>query len=268
MIKKIFQIQNVKKWFLWIWIGIFFILYYFTAKASGVFCLHIDCIDFSKNGWENFVDIFKAPLSFLGFGIPIYGIIVTLYRSAQFNENMYEVKSQKFNTNFFQLLRVHQDIVNALDLEPSQTNKSLITGRDCFRTWYKQFETDYKNNVEARKHKGLERIKISFEAFFKTRQSDLDHYFKNFVGILNFIDKSTQEDKQFYTDIIRNQLSSNELLMLFYYGLSGKNNHFKILVENYHLFLDLPIADLYEKDDVSLYETNAYGKKEIHVIND
>jgi hypothetical protein len=54
--------------------------------------------DWSEIGWGHFVDVFKVPLTFIGFGIPIYGIIVTMYRSIQ-NEKQLELFRQNVNFN-------------------------------------------------------------------------------------------------------------------------------------------------------------------------
>ena len=259
--KTIISIDSLKKWFPILWFLVFVFLFYFTFKSNEAICFGCDCIGFKKENWDLFIDIFKVPLAFLGFGIALYTIIVTLYRSEQFNENLREIRNQKFDVLFFNLLKVHQEIVNSIDLIPGVSNRPLITGRDCFRTFYKDFDTNYNGNVKAKKETGQKRIEIAFDEFYREKQSDLGHYFRHFKGMVEYIDKSSINNKKFYTEIIRNQLSIYELLILFYYGLSGQDPRLKPLLEKYNMFHYLPAKRLYSIIDVNLYKQEAFGEE-------
>ncbi len=98
--------------------------------------------DWSEIGWEHFVNVFKVPLSFIGLGIPIYGIIVTMYRSIQ-NEKQLELFRQ--NVNFNNYYRHMDELVKTLS---SYHNINQLYGRgaeeDFYRYLYtKWFGTDY-----------------------------------------------------------------------------------------------------------------------------
>ena len=62
-----------------------------------------------------------------------------------------------------------------------------------------------------------------------------------------------------YTSIIRSQLSSYELVLLFYNGLT-ENSKLKPLLEKYSLFEDLRIDLLAAKQHREKYEESAYDE--------
>ena len=83
-------------------------------------------------------------------------------------------------------------------------------------------------------------INEAYNKFFTKLQHQIDHYFGNLYTIINFVDKSQFDDKKFYSDIIRSQLSPYELVLLFYYGLSEKSKEgFYPLVNSYSLLKNL-----------------------------
>ena len=92
----------------------------------------------------------------------------------------------------------------------------------------------------------------NYEDFFSGLHPYVSHYFQHLYNVVKFIDQSDQDivEQKFYTDLLRAQLSSTELELLFYHGLSDRGAEFKILVEKYSLFegmpYDAPIKDLYD----------------------
>ncbi|MCE2432739.1 MAG: hypothetical protein J4F29_07430 [Candidatus Latescibacteria bacterium] len=83
-------------------------------------------------------------------------------------------------------------------------------------------------------------------------------------NVVNFVDQSDQEveAKEFYTDLIRGQLSNNELGVLFYLGLSDRGAKFKDLVEKYALFEDMPSDVLIDEEHRKIYAPSAYGESD------
>ena len=61
-------------------------------------------------------------------------------------------------------------------------------------------------------------------------------------------------DQKFYTDLLRAQLSSTELGLLFYHGLSDQGAEFKDLIEKYALFEHIP-------SEVLITEKHLYNQK-------
>lgn len=169
------------------------------------------------------------------------------------------LRQQRFENTFFQMLNLHHQIVNAIDF-PHPAN---VKGRDCFKHIYeKRFEILCRNlkNEEKLDSFGIGRTLLQYEKIFKENQSDFSHYFRNLYTITKFIHQSDNEDKQKYIDILRAQLSTHELLLLFYNGLSDYGNKkFKPLIEKYALLKNMPQQSLIEIEHIKGYNSTAYN---------
>ena len=77
-----------------------------------------------------------------------------------------------------------------------------------------------------------------------------------------FVDNSSIENKRLYTNLIRAQLSSFELALLFYNSLSDMGREkFKPLIEKYSLLKTVPKkALIHAPDEFPLYELSAFGE--------
>lgn len=168
-----------------------------------------------------------------------------LQRSAEaLNSQIAISKQQTFDNTFFQLLSLHNAIIKDMDLKDSK-NIAVSEGRDCFRTYYLKFKNHYivaqDNITEAKgsyEAESMEHIEVAYDNFFKDNQSNVGHYFRNLYHIIKFIDNAemVKETKKRYASIIRAQLSSYELALLFYNCLSRFGiDDFKPLVEKYSL---------------------------------
>ena len=109
-------------------------------------------------------------------------------------------------------------------------------------------------------------INLSYDNFFDKFQPAVGHYFRNLYNIVKFVNGSSYfktEDmgsRKFYTNLIRAQLSSNELCLLFYNCLSERGAKFKLLVENYSLLDDMRFELLFDENHIELFDQKAYGK--------
>jgi len=170
------------------------------------------------------------------------------------------LRKQNFETTFFQLLGLQNDIVNSIDV-PTPQGK-VLQGRDCFQLFYDRFKEAWgKNLPHHRSHDELERINKTYLPFFESNQSELGHYFRSLYNIVKLIDQSDVEDKRLYTNLVRAQLSSFELVLLFYNSLSDKGSEkFKPLIEKYSLLKTVPRNHLLNPPDhLPLYAEGAYG---------
>ncbi len=91
------------------------------------------------------------------------------------------------------------------------------------------------------------------------QQYHLVHYFGNLYTIINFVHNESIVNRKFYTDIIRSQLSPYELLLLFYYGLSGKGKEeLYPLVNSYSLLKNIDKMLLLDPRHENNYSDSAY----------
>lgn len=166
------------------------------------------------------------------------------------------LKQQRFENTFFQMVNLHHKIVEGIDIRQHK-------GRDCFKEIYNNIYDFKKVNVPnpARPQTDIESTITIYIKYFRGNESDFGHYFRNLYTIVKFLHKSDIQDKQKYADILRAQLSSHELLLLFYNCLSdfGKTK-FKPLIENYQLLKNMPQNRLINIEHMKEYESSAFGE--------
>ena len=193
------------------------------------------------------------------------------------------LRKQTFEGTFFQLLSLHQDLTNSIDLYSKKTQYTT-RGKDCFKTLYYKFskivlkEEENKGatlvNVieniiikEKYKHEvrinigNIEYIRSSYKKFIRKNNSEVSHYFKSLYNIIKFIDESNISEKEIYINTIRAQLSTYEAALLFYNEIYHPGRvHFKKYIEKYSLFKNMQKDVLLsEKMHVKFYNKSAFN---------
>lgn len=189
-----------------------------------------------------------------------------------FIEQRDTLKIQQFESTFFSMLNLHHQIVNSIDIDYQKmggvfddkvVKEIKLTGRDCFQYFFTQFNETYERTKDETDE--LKKINAAYTHFYLNYQADLGHYFRNMYNILKFIHKKNPGDKFFYSNLLRAQLSSSELLMLFYNCLSEFGNEkFKPFIEEYHFLQNMPKNPLIKKQmHMNLYNKSAFGNPTI-----
>lgn len=172
------------------------------------------------------------------------------------------LKKQNIESTFFQLLKLHNDIVSDLDIRKKSDSKLLHSGRDCFRKWKKELR-DIMRGMAHEVYPETVIVKRSYEVFYEEHGSDVGHYFRNLYRIIKFIDEEITQNPDFYTGLVRAQLSSDEQFLLFYNGLSLYGKKFKDLIEKYSLLEHFDKSQLFDENNQAyLYVDTAYGVNE------
>ena len=173
------------------------------------------------------------------------------------------LRKQSIESTFFQLLRMHNEIVAAIDLRKESTSEVIAVGRDCFKTFHERLAKRWRNRTnEDAGATPRERSDKTYVHFYEGLESELGHYFRSLYNIVKFIDRSAVDDKRFYTNLVRAQLSMYELTLLFYNCLSAKGSEkFKPLVEKYGLLKMVPVKSLLEPAHTSLYGPHAFSSE-------
>ena len=136
------------------------------------------------------------------------------------------LRKQSFESTFFQMVRLHHDIVRDIDIALPHRTMSL-TGRDCFITFGKNLAAEYEKFKSSGMDE-LEKLDRAYHCFSDRHKQDVGHYFRNLYAIISFVDEIDILDKQLYMGIVGAQLSECELLLLFYHALvSDGRDRFK-----------------------------------------
>lgn len=244
------------------------------AAVIIVFVINLFAINKSTFGeWGDFFGgVLNPILTFLTFmGLLITIVIqqtelsesrVELKRSADALHDQNEsLKKQNFENTFFQMLEIHNQIVNSIDLISDEGK--VTRGRDCFSVFYTRFNKIYRENKEKAngKHNEESVVKLAYQLFWKDHQTELGHYFRYLYNVVRFIKDANQTDGP-YLRLIRAQLSDQELLLLFYNCVSDNGGNFTPLVEEFALLDNLPTIRLLSKKHQSMIGSKAFGAQQ------
>jgi len=172
------------------------------------------------------------------------------------------LKKQNFENTFFSLIDLYISIVDALEIRSPQLgipHRDVTTkGRECFSNFFSDLKREYEG--ERKRVPDADDLALcisAYERFAKYRQSDIGHYFSTLYKIIQFVDGSEIEEKQIYINILKAQLSSYELSLLFYNCLSNYGmKHFKLYVEKCGLLEHLSL--LLAPGHKGLYRESAF----------
>ena len=176
------------------------------------------------------------------------------------------LKKQNFESTFFQLLRVQNEIVNSMEILNPANHEKLASGRNCFLKYHhilnNQWHTINKKNKDMPER---EKIKAAYLVFSQHPDTVMESYFHNLFHVITFIDRSEVADKNFYTDLVCAQFSKYELALLFYYCLSNQDSYnLKQIVEKYALLKNMPEELLSQQGThKKLYPPAAYGESRL-----
>ena len=172
-------------------------------------------------------------------------------------------------------------VIHSLHVAISGSNpiSTEYKGRGCFKLLFQKLRDVYDvyneqlnagSNPDQTREFMYQWAKNKYEEFYRDLEPYVDHYFRHLYYMVNFVDQSdfSFEAKKSYTDLIRVQLSSEELGLLFYHGLSNRGADFRVLIQNIALFEDIRFQANTEYINKvlmigthrSLYDPRAYGE--------
>lgn len=162
------------------------------------------------------------------------------------------LRTQTFEATFFQILRLHNEIVAAHEI-PERTLK----GRACYKFYYGELLGRLRNEGAT----NLPDAAVThYEVFYSQHQHALGHYFRLLYNLVKLIKRTERIDRQFYCNLIRAQMSSDELSLLFYNCLSSYGSvKFKPLVEEFALLKNFPTEHLPGPRLLRKYSQTAFG---------
>ncbi|WP_079480581.1 putative phage abortive infection protein [Halobacillus salinus] len=147
------------------------------------------------------------------------------------NETM---KLQQFESTFFNMMLLLDNIVKSISVGSGDEN----VGRKGFFQLYNYFPIHVQDNAE--------KVLSEYHDFYKDNQSDLGHYFSHITSVLKFIDNSDVKNKDVYIDILKSQLSTYELVHLYYFSNSDYAIELGPLSQKYDLLQNLDSSLLFE----------------------
>lgn len=188
------------------------------------------------------------------------------FTRAEFTSQNETLSLQRFENTFFHLLKCYNDLVYNMDIDTGTSKKN---GRDCFGRMYSKLQkgfpiVDYKT-MDNDKSNELREINNAYKIMFEDYKNDLGNYFRTLYHIVKHVDETPfdYKTKRKYTNIIRAQLSTYELALLFYNCLSNYGNKkFKPYIETYQLVKNMPKKILIKERHISFYNNLVFEEDE------
>jgi hypothetical protein len=152
---------------------------------------------------------------------------------------------------FFETIKLHHAIVDGLkagNLQGRQVIHTLM--HDTFRGQYLGGGT--VNDL-------AEYDKKFTTAFFHREGWRINHYFNNLFQALVYLTGQQWADQEAMIQFLKAQLSEDELLMLFYYGLSEQGFAMKYRIEGDGLLRGFNFSRLFYPGSEKVYKKSAWG---------
>ncbi|MGG7448778.1 putative phage abortive infection protein [Kosakonia oryzendophytica] len=234
--------------------------------AVALFCL---ASNFNKETMEKagvFGDSFGALTSFFS-ALAFIGVVLTLYYQTQeFNrqkkdeeENRKELIKQGFENSFFQMLHLHNQIVDNISFHLEKDDKTVY-GRVAIKEMQLELNEMFKAE-EKRQHMTTHHIPEVFNQFYYKKGYQLAHYFRFLYNIFRFLSESDIENKELYTRLARAQISNQELYILYYNAYTNRGENFKKYIAEFELMDNLPTIELFRELDKNLIPNAGFKTK-------
>ncbi|WP_409784182.1 putative phage abortive infection protein [Acidovorax sp.] len=213
-------------------------LFFALLIASGavVFILALDLIFglTSESKLGPFGDFFGGMLNPIFTFLTFFGLIITIViqrmelrlARVEYSKTAVALNTQAVENTFFNALDLHHEIVSGLTFDPnifppdstadalrlagvSLPRKESVSGRAVFNAVI----TELRNRSATH-----EQSFSQYEFLQKKHNYVLGHYFRNLYQALKLVDRYEnleQKEKEKYAGILRSQLSSGELALLF-----------------------------------------------------
>jgi len=196
-------------------------------------------------------------------GLAFAGVIWTvLSQLEELSITRDQLKNQGIENAFFQMLRLHNEMLNEIDLSDKSAQGIIVTtGRDVISVFRDRLRTRFhKINASERDLSEKEKAEKAYDNFWQQHQSELAHYFRFLFNLFRFVYESESDKKDLYAKLVRAQLSNQELALLFYNCLSPQGANFMKYAEEYALFDNLVSKDLIIPDHIAFMSDKALGK--------
>lgn len=202
-------------------------------------------------------------LNSLFSGFAFIALIITIYLQQKEIINMKkELEKQNFESIFFLILNKFND----------KQDKELNLFDEKFENRYQKFEKMryklyeyfeyYNKDNQGKTIKSIE----AYWGLFNESHLNLKAYFENLFFIIDFIDNSNlnNEAKKIYYKILKNDLTYNELIIMFYHILSKDNLlKYKYIAEEESFFETISHKSLIKEcEDLLEYDISAYGNNQ------
>ncbi len=174
------------------------------------------------------------------------------------------IEKQNFENTFFKMLDLYINIQKSIIYK---NGKQVYNGDEAFH----YYSLSWKNVSD--KYLSLEEFKKSNNDFMNSNHIYLSHYFRTLYRLIKFVhlhkDIYNQLNKKEYIKLIRAQLSSIHLFIIFSNCLHFEGENLKYFVEEYGIFEHLNPMNIFQKWDLEIikqFDIKAFGSGRLSSI--
>lgn len=212
-----------------------------------------------------FGGVLNPLLTFLTFFCLIVTVVIQRHELSlartEYKKTAEALSTQAVENTFFNIVDLHHKIVENLKIDLALIDNRYIkfnTVQKAYGTEEVQADTSVQGREVFQKvieyisheHRSAEKTIEDYISFQETHNHILGHYFRNLYQALKLIDKYedsilTPTQKKKYASILRAQLSTKELILVFINCLDGvsDNGRFKNLLIKYAMLEHLPVRE-------------------------
>lgn len=179
------------------------------------------------------------------------------------------IEKQNFENTFFKMLDLYINIQNNVKFK-NYKKKLEVVGDEAFYE-YASFWLTHTNNSNNLLLKNFNELN---DDFMRNNHIYLSHYFRTLYRLIKFVhhydDVYNQLNKKEYIKLIRAQLSSMHLLIIFCNCLYSEGNSLKKFVEEYAIFEHLIPMNIFGNWDLEIikqFDIKAFGAGKLSDIN-
>ena len=193
--------------------------------------------------WGNFGSYVGGLAGALLSFITVVLLAYTLKRQIDSN------RLSQFENSFFELFKMFKSTSTQIsgEVEPSSNSGKWAPSEYTVKEYFDALknylqnefdglvnqlvkETDRKLDKTGQSEKEILQTQVDevYDKLYKSKESELGHYFRSLYHLLKFIDESKINNRSKYFDIIQAFLSDSELYVIFYNGI-GRHGREKLL---------------------------------------
>ncbi|MBN8209850.1 hypothetical protein JI666_13925 [Bacillus sp. NTK071] len=196
-----------------------------------------------------------------GFAMPIialFGVLMAykafVSQSEQLELQKKEALKQRIENIFFQLLNCYTNIVSNMQCED---NNIVINGKEYFKRLYNKLICMYSEEDDLSDDKT--KLLMAWRRLNEVEKGQLSHYYRNLYQIFKWVYQQREnipmEEQEELIDLIKAQLSTYEISLLYFNIEYFGANDFKDILCHYNFFPNGGETILQQfKNHVSLFE--------------
>lgn len=258
---------------------------YFIIIIRHISCEEIEPI-IRQQMTKGFGDLFAGTVGvFLSFAATLFMFVTFREQRKQFQENKTDVKKDRFENTFFNLLSMLYQVRASADKEIYQRSKGKMQSIIDF---YNNLKSTYSKNAETQEQKEIneylqkrkpnkvEREKIEqylsdfYYEYTQNIKFNIGYYYRYLFNIINFVidqwENSPNSDETIhkYLNFIQAQMSNEELALIFYdaispYGLDTNHYHkFKEEIDKYGFLENIGESTLLDRNHHIIYTNTLF----------